>query len=353
MFKLRGSSYIKSGRDFYFARVDFEYNQFVEELWSHKLKKEASSILPGTIGRDAKNAWGKMRNGRNSYFGSSFTDEKNEDEIKAIFARNCVIYFPSNRFEEPAWLNQKNLNTKANYMDITHLEGHTNRNIINYSPLLDNQNWLFDVVYDMVVFELQPRRSGPATINYEIALEIIQRVMNKYQNIRFGIGMRRNRVVSIMENDRKVVPNIFQLSSGEVSLLNLFLSILRDFDLSGATITKAEEIRGIVIVDEIDLHLHAVHQYMILPELIKMFPRIQFIVTTHSPLFVLGMEKTFGEDGFALSVCPWDNKSALKSSANLVAPTNRLLKQNSFWMIYNKLLRMLKKPFYIRKAKQI
>ena len=193
MFKLRGSSYIKSGRDFYFARVDFEYNQFVEELWSHKLKKEASGIPPGLIGKDAKKAWGEMGNDRNSHFDSSFIDKKNEDEIKAIFARNCVIYFPSNRFEEPAWLNQRNLNTKANYMDITHLEGHTNRNIINYAPLLDNQNWLFDVVYDMVVLEIPSRRPGPAKINYEISLEIIQRVMNKYQNIRFGIGMRRNR----------------------------------------------------------------------------------------------------------------------------------------------------------------
>ena len=40
------------------------------------------------------------------------------------------------------------------------------------------------------------------------------------------------------------------------------------------------------------------------PSLIQMFPRVQFIVTTHSPLFVLGMEKTFGEDGFALFRLP-------------------------------------------------
>ena len=38
--------------------------------------------------------------------------------------------------------------------------------------------------------------------------------------------------------------------------------------------------------------------------LLKMFPRIQFIITTHSPLFVLGMTKTFGENGFALYRLP-------------------------------------------------
>ena len=35
-----------------------------------------------------------------------------------------------------------------------------------------------------------------------------------------------------------------------------------------------------------------------------MFPKVQFIATTHSPLFVLGMAQTFGEDGFALYRMP-------------------------------------------------
>ena len=36
----------------------------------------------------------------------------------------------------------------------------------------------------------------------------------------------------------------------------------------------------------------------------KMFPKVQFIVTTHSPLFVLGMQRAFGEDGFAFYRLP-------------------------------------------------
>ena len=74
--------------------------------------------------------------------------------------------------------------------------------------------------------------------------------------------------------------------------------------MCGASLTNAEDIRGIVVVDEIDLHLHAVHQYEILPKLMQMFPKVQFVVTTHSPLFVLGMKNIFGEDGFALYRLP-------------------------------------------------
>ena len=102
----------------------------------------------------------------------------------------------------------------------------------------------------------------------------------------------------------QLVPNIFQLSSGETSLLNLFLTILRDFDLCGTPFSQVSDVRGIVVVDEIDLHLHAVHQYEVLPKLIRMFPNVQFIVTTHSSLFVLGLQRAFGEDDFALYRLP-------------------------------------------------
>ncbi|MFA5018797.1 MAG: AAA family ATPase, partial [Methylobacter sp.] len=43
------------------------------------------------------------------------------------------------------------------------------------------------------------------------------------------------------------------------------------------------EARGIVLIDEVDMHLHPVWQQTILGGLTKAFPKIQFIVTTHSP----------------------------------------------------------------------
>ena len=43
---------------------------------------------------------------------------------------------------------------------------------------------------------------------------------------------------------------------------------------------------GIVLVDEIDLHLHPEWQKTVLPKLAATFPKLQFIVTTHSPIVV-------------------------------------------------------------------
>ena len=310
IYKLRSDYYIKSGREFYFARVDFENKLFIEEIRSVRQKKKDSDIPTGLSGTDALSAWNKMDLDKVDYFDSTFptttpivipNQDKDKDKIEEVFSKNCVLYFPPNRFEDPAWLNEDNLKSKAQYMDLKNIKGYTNRRVIDYSPLHDNQNWLFDVIYDRAVFG---RNSGNATGIYQIALQIVRSVMNRDQNIRFGIGRRFDRYVSIMENEKELVPNIFQMSTGKTCLLNLFLSILRDFDSCSSSFTRTEDIRGIVVVDEIDLHLHAVHQYKILPKLIRMFPKVQFVLTTHSPLFVLGMKESFGEDGFSLYRLP-------------------------------------------------
>ena len=48
-------------------------------------------------------------------------------------------------------------------------------------------------------------------------------------------------------------------------------------------ITKPDELHAIVLIDEIDLHLHPKWQRAIMPALARVFPNVQFIVTTHSP----------------------------------------------------------------------
>ena len=323
VYKLRDSSYIKSGKDFYYARTDFQDEMFIEEVRSRLLKRQYPQVPEGLLGTDMQNAWSKVPPDQNDGFFPNIP--QNPEWAREAFSKNCVLYFPPNRFEEPAWLNEANLKARADYMDMRRMEGSTSRKVIHYSSLHDNQNWLFDVIYDRAAFEAQTTRfplstqngnnqpvwlpihagySGNATRIYEIALQIVRTVIDEGSDTRFGVGRRLNRVVSIEGKSGQIVPNIFQLSSGETSLLNLFLSILRDFDLSGTSFSTAEEIRGVVVVDEIDLHLHVSHQYEILPLLMQMFPKVQFVATSHSPLFVLGMTNVFKENGFALYRLP-------------------------------------------------
>ena len=48
--------------------------------------------------------------------------------------------------------------------------------------------------------------------------------------------------------------------------------------------------RGIAIIDEIDLHLHPELEQVVLKRLMDTFPNLQFIVSTHSPLVLTGLE---------------------------------------------------------------
>lgn len=77
-------------------------------------------------------------------------------------------------------------------------------------------------------------------------------------------------------------------------LIGIFLSILKDYDYTQPNAPASDEVVGIVLIDEIDLNLHIGQQEKILPRLIKMFPKVQFIITSHSPFFVKGMCETFG-----------------------------------------------------------
>ena len=286
--------------------------------------------------------------------------------IKELFGRNCVLYFPPNRFEDPAWLNEENLTAEARHISPKHMVGSTERTVINYSPLRDNENWLFDVAYDFSVFEQQTQQvhlplqgpdnskltfpfpmflgfSGRAKTLYDIALQVVQAIIQG-QNVRLGIGTRSHRVISVMENEQTRVPNVFQLSSGEVSLLDIFLSILRDFDLCQIPFTKPEDVRGVVVVDEIDLHLHAVHQHDILPKLIQMFPRVQFVLTTHSPLFVLGLQNALTDSGFCLYRLPYGRQTSPEEFSEFGDAFRVFTKTNAYLSEMEAVVRRTERP---------
>ena len=76
-----------------------------------------------------------------------------------------------------------------------------------------------------------------------------------------------------------------ELSDGFAAVLDIVVDLILKMQEENQ-LTKAYELEGIVLVDEIETHLHLELQKVIMPLLTEIFPNIQFIVTTHSP-FVL------------------------------------------------------------------
>lgn len=74
-----------------------------------------------------------------------------------------------------------------------------------------------------------------------------------------------------------------KLSDGYSSLLAILTELILRMEAHNV---KAYDMQGVVLIDEIETHLHVELQKKILPFLVDFFPKIQFIVTTHSP-FVL------------------------------------------------------------------
>jgi len=74
-----------------------------------------------------------------------------------------------------------------------------------------------------------------------------------------------------------------ELSDGYSSLLSIVTELILRMEAHNV---EAYDMQGVVLIDEIETHLHVELQKKVLPFLVGFFPKIQFIVTTHSP-FVL------------------------------------------------------------------
>src|SRR5471030_106809 len=80
--------------------------------------------------------------------------------------------------------------------------------------------------------------------------------------------------------------NVMQLSDGKKCILALVGDLARRLSLLNTDRTNPLEGDGIVLIDEIDLHLHPKWQRSVVSSLQRTFPQCQFVITTHSPQVV-------------------------------------------------------------------
>lgn len=74
-------------------------------------------------------------------------------------------------------------------------------------------------------------------------------------------------------------------------LADLVGHILWEASEAGLSIDiEPAQMQGLVLIDELDLHLHPSWQVGLIPALKQTFPRMQFVVTTHSPMLLAGLE---------------------------------------------------------------
>jgi predicted ATP-binding protein involved in virulence len=121
---------------------------------------------------------------------------------------------------------------------------------------------------------------------YKQIVNLINRVMGK-GHYRFTGELDENEYVFERGGLRVPFP---ALSDGYRAYLGWIGDLFYHICMTSPSGVKLVDNHGIVMVDEIDLHIHPKWQINVLPVLAKALPNIQFIVTSHSPLVVGSLE---------------------------------------------------------------
>lgn len=100
--------------------------------------------------------------------------------------------------------------------------------------------------------------------------------------------------------------NVLQLSQGEKSLMALVGDIARRLAMMNPAMDNPLAGDGIVLIDEVDMHLHPTWQRSIITRLTNTFPNCQFVLTTHSPLVISDSKDVlvYSLDNAELSLVP-------------------------------------------------
>ncbi len=125
------------------------------------------------------------------------------------------------------------------------------------------------------------------------ALDLMQKVIKQIpgvENIEYIIRPSDSEMESDLyltfkqEDGSSKVIGFEYLSDGQ----KMFVTILADLTMRCLLLNpqmsrEANETSGVVLIDEVDLHLHPSWQRLVIPSLLMAFPNVQFFVTTHSP----------------------------------------------------------------------
>lgn len=333
VYRLRSPLAINGSSEFYFARLSFDRGVNLTE-WQLNRTKDKISDQSLMVSLDPN--WHTFPPKETSTYRLDLGELAKPFEMEEVINQNCFLYFPADRFEPPDWLNVADLSQDLKLPEPQRVKGKTDRRIFSRNRLKPTLDWLNSVIFDMMVSEYEEasipvppvnsdqskpgqevlratfriKKGGRAHAVFSSIQAVLQKVLcdDQADTLRLSIGDRRSRILSatVIRNGKplRYIKDLMGLSAGESALFCLFAAIIRDADLSGMGFNSTHDINGIVVIDEVDMHLHVGFQYRALSELIALFPRVQFILSAHAPMIAIGLENVLGSEGFSIIELP-------------------------------------------------
>lgn len=300
-FKVYGGSNLKINSQYGFnflqfeSDIKYEYLDFIGALEISELQQKTNSLLTLSVNTSQINNPNKLT-----------TECKSNEILKKDFILNSYCFFPSDRFENPYWLNTEISFTNEKFNENEKFSNKLNKEILIRKSLSDIKSWILDLFLDSRVDIIKVPYNNNSLYNIKQNVNDIELLKKSVENINVLLskilgsevelevnfrGRGNSRLKLVDKTTRQdVLPSLNNLSAGQSTLLSIFANIIKSSDISDLNKSiNLSQINGIVVIDEIDLHLHIELQKEILPKLINLFPKVQFIITSHSPFFLSGM----------------------------------------------------------------
>lgn len=147
--------------------------------------------------------------------------------------------------------------------------------------------------FDLMEDEERRERENLRDFDYKLpVLETVRRAIEsfvdqKYHSPRIELHPLRFVMTEGIGNFSRSL-RIEQMSDGYKIIIAMVADIASRMAEANPAMENPLESSGIVLIDEIDLHLHPKWQRVVVHQLLKTFPNVQFILTTHSPVIITG-----------------------------------------------------------------
>lgn len=166
------------------------------------------------------------------------------------------------------------------------------------SSYKDFEKWFIEnsrMEYDSIIKKVQ---SGEILDSSKLMTKNSTTLKNVRESINLALkpvkwnNLRYNSSELVLENEKGINISVDMLSDGIKNILALIADIAyRCSNLNPHFDKASSKTKGVVLIDEVDMHLHPSWQQKILKDLTTIFPKIQFIVTTHSPQVLSSIKK--------------------------------------------------------------
>ena len=297
-YKIGSHSYIKAGANSSLVKIEYGTNLKQIKYIDVMSRNQDQAVLNKEI--EDSQIINNEEFKESGYYKKTYLDSVTRSD----FESSIRLFFPFDRYYRPMWYNANNYNKIS--LSAPNNLGYSTTNIIKNDILGNIKDWLRTVYLQssLLNFLMPNDEKIPIELRGKlIPIKQETKLQGHLKTILSTIkGDGQYDVAKPIRNQESLGINgpsiqcadISQLSAGEANLYSIAVSIIKEWDMFHSNDNiELSEITGCVLIDEADANLHIDFAYRALPKLMRLFPNIQFIISTHSPFLLAGLKKEY------------------------------------------------------------